>query len=402
MTIKFYKVQFTCILPKDVNEVIFNPSISHWKDNLYLCTFRVFSRYPTVDSRKYSKNPLTNPNHPWLGSIEAWPLWWNSVYGYDKTRIVLLKIDEKLNVTFEKDYGDVNGVDGRLLKIDYDKFIFMYNEWLETNIHIKSNKTCKDGCMLLGTRIFYLVDGELKKSTGKLLCPEKSNTIEKNWSMWVNKDESLKISYGLSPVHEIFSMKIKNNSITCEDIKNIRGTVDFFNKLESYYNNNVIISLTSPALLENGKFIGVGHLKYKYRNITYEEVNTNSNNYLNSGNKFTVKLTHNNSNLIKFHNNMVKNGKKFHPLLVYMMFIYEFESTHPYDITRVSPMFIPKSDYTLCFPTNLTYSHKLERYIISYGDHDTACNMLVMTSKEINDSLEPIVKPRDVRFMMVN
>ena len=260
--------------------------------------------------------------------------------------------------------------------------------------------------MLIGTRIFSINNEELKKTKGKLLCPEKSNSVEKNWSMWMTADDSLKMSYGLSPVHEIFSLKIKNNKIKCNNIKKIRGKVDFFRELELYYNNNVMISLTSPALLENGKFIGVGHLKYKYRSIDYERKNgqiiLTSNSYSNIDNKFLVKLTHKNTNLVKFHNKMVKDGKKFHPLLVYMMFIYEFESTPPYDITRVSPMFIPESDYTLCFPTNLTYSHQLKEYIISYGDHDTACNMMVMTPDEIQDALEPIVSPSDVRFMMVN
>lgn len=417
MTIKFYKVKFTNVLPRGKNETVFNPSVSHWKDNLYLCTFRVFSRYPGINSSDYDKDPVTSPNHPWLGSIEAWPLWWNSVYGYDKTRVVLLRINDELNVTLVNDYGEVWGVDGRLLKIDYDKFIFMYNIWIgkDKNIRIKGNKNCENGCMLIGTRIFTLhgaLHGDtMSKGKGRILCPEISHRIEKNWSIWQESDNSLKFSYGLSPTHEIFSLKINKNIIDCDGIQKIHGKVNFFHELEKYYNKIVSISLTTPALLQlNGKFLAVGHLKYKYRHIDYnvnemDKIIPQTSPYTSEildSNRFTAKTTHANSPLLIFHKKMIKENKKFHPLLVYMIFLYEFESTPPYNVTRVSPMFIPNSDYTLCFPTNITWSSPLKAYAISYGDHDTSCNMLVLTPKEINDSLEPLVSPEKVRFMMVN
>jgi hypothetical protein len=55
----------------------------------------------------------------------------------------------------------------------------------------------------------------------------------------------------------------------------------------------------------------------------------------------------------------------------------------------------------LCFPTNLTYSDQLQKYIISYGDNDSRCKMLVMSENEIENSLHKIPDPKDVEFLMV-
>lgn len=402
--IKFTKINFSEVLPKVIGSFIFNPSVCHWKDNFFICIYREFVRYSGLDTEKFMKNPLTNPNHPWLGSDQAWPLYWQSMYGHDKSRVVLLSINDNLDVKLVRDYGCINGVDGRLFSINKNRFICTYNTQGK-NVILKDDKDCKNRyCDLIGVRIIELKNGMCYKGKETILCPSISNEIEKNWSLWKTPSGKLKFSYGLVPRHDIYSLKINKDQVKCSGIKKISGSNDFFERLKKYYKNIAYISLSTPALLQsNGKYLAVGHLKYKYRKI--EDKYTPKGSVIpvqKTSHDFNLKVKDKNSPLVLFHKRMIKENKGFHPIFVYLMFLYEFNSIYPYDITRVSPMFIPSSNYTLSFPTNLTFSPKLGSYIISYGDHDSLCNMLVMTEKEVEQSLGPLTDPKNVRFLMVN
>jgi len=59
-------IDFSHLLQVDKKYTVFNPCITHYKDNLYLCCYRVWSRY--IDDKDYievTKNIYANPNHPW-------------------------------------------------------------------------------------------------------------------------------------------------------------------------------------------------------------------------------------------------------------------------------------------------------------------------------------------------
>ena len=59
-------IDFSHLLQVDKKYTVLNPCITHYKDNLYLCCYRVWSRY--IDDKDYievNKNVYGNPNHPW-------------------------------------------------------------------------------------------------------------------------------------------------------------------------------------------------------------------------------------------------------------------------------------------------------------------------------------------------
>ena len=63
------------------NSYKFNPSISHYKDDLYLLVYRNFVRYPMLRQEGlYDTNPINNPNHPWCAGQNG-KRWWQSLYG---------------------------------------------------------------------------------------------------------------------------------------------------------------------------------------------------------------------------------------------------------------------------------------------------------------------------------
>ena len=91
-------IDFSHLLQVDKKYTVFNPCITHYKDNLYLCCYRVWSRY--IDDKDYievTKNVYANPNHPWRSrwggnpDIDDAP-----IKGLiDITKFAMLQIDKK-------------------------------------------------------------------------------------------------------------------------------------------------------------------------------------------------------------------------------------------------------------------------------------------------------------------
>jgi hypothetical protein len=388
MAISFSKKDITRVLAKTNNEILLNPSIAHWKDDLFLCSYRVYIRYPGLNTSEYVNDPISNPNHPWLGGDKS-TTWWQSKQGYDQTRLSLLRIRGK-SVDKIETYGEISGVDARLIKIDPDRFVILLNVWIrDKNIRLKRTD-CKKGCMLIIARVITMTDtNELALSKGLVLCPKRAERIEKNWTCWMSPEGELMVSYGITLNHEVFRLQVINDKVSCVNISSIRGRNKFFKNLSKYYRHACFdhfpwcTSTSTPAVrMSNGNYLGVGHFKYDYKHAL---MRTNKNTYLY---RFTEMLR--------------KKKKKFHPRFVYLMFLYEFSATAPYSILRTSDMFIPKSsNFALAFPAGLTHNPDDNNYIISYGDHDTECWLLFMTERQIDKALREITNPADLKFLLV-
>ena len=91
---KFSQVfDLTQTLKEPKNSYNFNPSIAHWKDDLYFICYRSFIRYP--DKFDSNDNHLKNMNHPWFGGLESETFWGSKRYGgYDRTGFSLIKIKD--------------------------------------------------------------------------------------------------------------------------------------------------------------------------------------------------------------------------------------------------------------------------------------------------------------------
>jgi len=385
-------INFTKVLNEKPNIYLFNPSISHLKDDLYLCVYRKYVRYPKInqkgDDYDYTKDKLSDPNHPWLGGNHS-STWWQSGYGGDSSKIVLLQIKQE-RVQLVREYEDMYGVDARLLKISENDegsyFILSYNHWLkDENQIIKNNVTCKNGCMLIAAKIIFISNThDITYKDEVFLCPEISNTTEKNWSFWVYGNK-LRFSYGLYPDHDVYNMHIENCKIECDN-KIMSDPVYMFQSLRRYYNNKLHISVTTPAIeFVNKYFIGVGHVKWDYNNL----------------NEFPEH-----SYLVKYTNNMLKNGKTNHPSLMYLMFFYIFCPITG-TVVCISNMFSPRSHSSLCFPSGLSKTNS-DNYIVSYGDSDASCNYFIISCTQIIKMLHEVptnkqqtYNPQNINFVML-
>ena len=157
-------------------------------------------------------------------------------------------------------------------------------------------------------------------------------------------------------------------------------TNDIFDNIDTY-KNKIHISVTTPAISFNDiEYIGVGHIKYRYENNLGDIRNTKLSN-------FTLQMTLEN--------------KKFHPMYVYLMFFYTFNPTNGV-VTKISNMFLPQSDYVLCFPSGICKTPN-NSFLISYGDSDVKCRFFKTSYVEIVDSLYNInnITPNDIDFQML-
>lgn len=391
---------FTSVLPKPDNVYAFNPSIAHYRDGLYLCVFRGFVRYKQIHQKganhDYTGNPFTDPNHPWLGGLDATQLWWKHTFGDDSTRFAMLRIKDG-KTELAKDYSGgglksasgtalpntMEGNDARLLQLSGDLFLMSYNVWVtDDGIIIKNGRTCGDWCGLIGTRTVTVGDGGHTLTLGdeKILCPGMSNQVEKNWSFWM-KGKAIYFSYGLFPGHDIVRVYLKDGVVDCGE-KVVNSVSTFFKTFRDYYNDGVAISVTTPAIRIRGGFLGVGHIKFAHKDLD---------------DKFPRG-----SPLYEFAHRMWDSKKTFHPQFVYMMFLYMFDADNG-NLKSISPMFLPPSKTALCFPSGLSLTSNMASIIVSYGNGDTSCDFFILTGEALLKSLVPVkdLNPESVLFGMV-
>lgn len=83
------------------------------------------------------------------------------------------------------------------------------------------------------------------------------------------------------------------------------------------------------------------------------------------------------------------------------MFFYTFNPENGI-VTKISSMFLPRSDYVLCFPSGITKSQN-NTFIISYGDSDVKCRFFRTSYDEILNSLQNIndIHPANILFEML-
>jgi len=401
-------VNFSKILPENPNVYTFNPSISYWKDNLYLCVYRRFVRYPKLyqnNFKEYTEKSILDPNHPWLGGpMNDLPegsqsFFWSTIgFGYDNTGICLLEIDKYDNVEkiIDYNYGNnvvniegnfieknemIKGQDARLLYIGNNEFIVSYNTNV-SDIKIKDDN-CQEGCYLIATRLIKIKDDRtLILGDEIILCPEISNRTEKNWSFW-NISDNLFFSYGLYPSHDVFSIKNNNFKLECNSIMSMTNKNSFFEKfIKRYEPLGIFISVTTPAIkFYKNSYIGVGHIKYKYNDVE---------------NIKNIK----GSPLEKFTNNMKQQNKQFHPIYVYLMFFYIFD-IKTLSLQKISYMFLPYSSAVLCFPSGITQKPN-KQFLITYGDADSSSNFFTISSKNILSMCGNNIKnPKTIDFKMI-
>jgi len=432
-------IDFTKLLKDDDKSIVFNPCITHYRDDLYICCYRYRRGIEDVsDFKEIAKNNYANPNHPYRTG-------WGALNTVDYTKFAMLKINTnkiKLVKKYNEWFNDINKP-GDILPTNYNNTV--YNVLVaQTITHnaIKNINMFDSRIVRSPTDIFFLVGNghwginppentmresqqsfenrlpcpctgiyiwpfRIEQSTLKinmltqqphLACADWSARTEKNWSFYVTDDNpndnqlNIQITYQITEKfsgHEWLTMTFNTVNYTfspCTNMVNnrvqlnvysIRKSISFFRLIETIFGEgNFFISSTTPTIAYRNELLGVGHVKYVF------------NNYRNPALDYLQ-----NSSIRQFTNTIERYIGNLHYTYIYLFFFYTLDINNR-QLRRFSIFHLPSlSDFSLVFPTGLTrlennvYGEE-NQYIVSFGGGgDVTCEALYVTDEQINNSL---------------
>lgn len=355
----------------------FNNSLIHFKDDLYLMTYRLF--LPTRVTTKFKSD--SRNRHPWTSN-------WSSIL--DDTVVAVLQVtpDQRFNVVRElrlsypshlrRFAGNLQ--DARIVKLK-GRFYLYGQAWItpvsdmaaeisKQHPHAEvANCLEEDSDCALVTVLLE----EIELSTDRHGLPTEvrivgvnlpclrnpdvyrkrgEDIVEKNWCFFQhNKD--IYFEYMLSP-HIVYDLKCQQKYQTTSPITRVAKDIGC----------GIFFSPGGPLMpWDEHHLIGCGHVKYKYR--------------------CTTLLTDTHS-------------KYMHPQgwggLIYGMFFYLVQRNPPFELVRFSHAFLPRHknmQYTIVFPMAcIPLDRPRQTWAISYGEGDDNSDIMILSRAEIEAMLE--------------
>ena len=349
---------------EEENYYTFNPSIIAIPEhsNYYLLAYRIcyydisvrlhpwkiwdngykyFSDPENVMSRKY-RNILGCE----FSTLFDKPFYDSPPLEYDSTGLAILHFyDNKFHIKYNMycPFGQEMNQDARLTVINNVIYI-------SYNVFEKHNRSPK-ATMRFRTLYIDFNSDSLSMSSEQYMFSHRYNNFEKNCIITPKC-----IIYGVGNTFDY----IVNDQI-------IKKKSPFRKLVDHYGETNIYSSSSTPVIKYGDKWLGCAHIKVKYKNI-------------NKIMPFKYFFTQANKNI------------KHHGKYIYFAAFYEFDDNM--NITRVSNPFIPTyfSDhlpYLLCMPTGLMHFNK--KIMLSYGEGDCKCKMIVLRLDEVEQLLQPEV-----------
>lgn len=378
----------------------FNNSILHFKDDLYLMTYRLFL---ATKPRGATKKPIDVAYHPWESE-------WAS--RFDQPVLVLMRYNPKtrkfviLEESLLKYYcaqaQDIeNSIADARLMMFRGKVYAHGNGWgfeedsfgvpkKQLKRSVWSCASGKNQCELAVEMLLSLQSGpgQNKNPTNvhQVIFPclssefgyktRDGDMIEKNWSFF-EVDNQLYTEYSLSP-HIVARLDMDtprrscNHPVECDDVYEEKNTI--FQKISRLYKGCYFSPGGSPYRWSDDEFINVGHVKYRYEDNHLIPINTSR-----------IRL---------------------HPSYVYLMFVYTFSTKPPFSIRRLSYSFIPNhkhNHYALVFAMGIAPVQHGQEFAISYGEGDSTSNMIVVSRRWLEERLVPVdeIQPTAYEFKWI-
>ena len=370
---------------KNINNHHFNNSVIHYKDNLYIVIYRIIRnksieyihpwkiwwdsyRRSLRNTELHKKNnhlgvniklfdELKYRNHIAYDKFVIIPksinedLIDNDFENYDSTGLAIFEmIDNKWNIykNINNLFGDELNHDTRITKIN-DDFYITYNMFHKTDEIMTVRMMQRKIKINLDNNYIYL-----SKENDMLENFTLVKSVEKNCIL----DLKEKILYNINGEFIVYD-KNNNNVIT--------NRVNIIDEIINYYGKeNIIFSLGTPCIKYKNKQLSVGHIKFQF------------------------KKKYNDYSPLKMFIDGIDFSKIYqHGKYIYMMFLFEFDDN--YNVTRISNSFIPTDEnechlpYHVVFPTGLCINN--DNVLISYGEGDTRCKLIVLHDNQIESLL---------------
>ncbi len=355
----------------------FNNSLVHFRDDVYLMTYRLF--YPTNSSKSKKIKLESRKWHPWSSS-------WKSYV--DETVVAVLQWRDgrfhilremRLDYPARFDNFKNNLQDGRILKLE-KKFYIYGQAWVESDMPIaldikkEAGKTAhvtqclkQDSCaavvVLFAEIQFDLDEKKLPRAVNvknvRIPCvsrPEVNRihndmAVEKNWCFFEAQGKTW-FQYMMHP-HIVISLDCKTKYETPSPLQALKAHV----KCGSFWSPGGPLTQW-----KSGQLLGCGHIKYKYD---------------------CVDLL------------AVTKDKYLHPQgwggFIYVMFFYVIENRPPFRMLSYSHGYIPEykgQHYALVFPMGcIPMAHDKQKWAISMGNGDDVSNIMTVDRADIEKKL---------------
>lgn len=358
------------------NYYVFNNSLIHYKDNIFLMSYRVIKynlnktihpwKFWTDGYKMVQKDIIENNEHladvyklynitkyrkkiseDYVVSLDNDIDNINSLlYEFDGTGIVILKyedgnfiIEKNINNIFEKDMNQ----DARL-QYDNDQLWITYNAFF---ICSENNKLMVDMCK----RQLFINNNFIYMAPEQHLFNFDHKLVEKNCT--------------LHNSHVLYEI---NKNFTVYDNINNKFIIGNNDIIKTFKKNNPYceFSLGTPTISYDGNFLTAGHMKMEYKKV--------------DNSSFLDQINFNGNTAFK------KHGK-----YIYFMFFVLFDNN--YNILKMSDLFIPTDNdrkchlpYLLVFPVGLTLYNDI--IFLSYGEGDERTKIIEFSYQEMNKLLK--------------
>ena len=375
--------------PKQIPK--YNPSIVLLKKNKDFCTYIMAYRasYPTKGPKKRMTKPRLPPYN--------WTLWdtqWATQF--DGVGFCKLKIFNSGKTTIKNEFipaRETSGImDARLVKWK-DGLYLIYNRYAWQQPHPNSNteleKCANLYCITMFMRPVKVFKDRIKL-TGppRLLCRDKHQQFEKNWSLVVPFKRKRLLHYSFLP-HKFLSsgMTRDPNADRCEFISPARS--DFFMKLHKYYKYLFFepeanpVAVTTPLVEFDSKhYIGVGRIKVSFLDFKMSRRDKITKCARELGKRLGLKGVNPKE---WWRNDYVHPGS-----LLYFQFFYTVKKGS-LELGNFSACMLPQCKDVPYFST-VTFPVAIQpftrgKFAISTGISDIDCGIMIATRKELRDMM---------------
>jgi hypothetical protein len=332
----------------------FNPSICHYRGKIFIGVYRC------VINKTVPKDSTVHQHE----TEAIWKTNWKTIV-FDGIGVFKLKLNPSGTVAVLSDMI----VQDRVI----DARIFRAPKGWATRFAVSYNPP--SGPLVTGRRVrdlavpilvAPLITSDESKVRGApalanpttLPCLEAygKDLIQKNWGFFCRGDRLLAVQW----VCPLTVVSVENGDGACSKVV---ADTTILDRIQSANPGNIFFSSSTPLIpFPGGGYLGVGHVKYKYKNL--EILPTRA----------------------------IVNDIKTHGAYVYLNFFYLITHNKGWHLSAVSKCFhIPslgRYKYALNFPNGLTRFGS--NILMSYGDGDISCNIMTMPVSRVKSLLVPM------------
>ncbi len=330
------------------NYYVFNPSVLHLCDNIYLIAYRVIS---------YDIPMQYHPWKIWDNGYKFFPVKPHEKY---RDRLGPARVCELKSNSLVQTGPEVDTTALAVATFDGENFTIRHNI-----CDLFPNEMNQDARLVYCDNIYSLIYNVFENDGIKLRCRDFTISISPDYSgqicfgperyLFDHKYRNVEkhCAFALTRGEIMYSMGAQQETIV--DGRMQARRVKCFDYLFDKFDKDILISLSTSLVKYKSGFIGCGHAKVLYKKSPPEMM------------KFV--------DISKIHT---------HGKYIYYMYLYETNAAGR--ILRASPMFIPTINdnhlpYLLAMPISLTTIG--DNYLISYGEGDCKCKCLILSPGEI-------------------